>query len=266
MAIELREEMSHKADETKAAALEAVVANVKRLLNDARLLQEGGSAGSALSLAILAFEEAGKGHIIENGWEKPKHARSQHSYRHFMAFVVLQASFTQKYGLDVKGVQSKIAARFADIGLKSGSKVPLAPMSPELRDELRAELLPQFARLSDEQTTLFGIEQRWLTKIAEAVDQGLLEKIRQSGLYLDTDAQLAVTSTPASVARIDAERWIWAATRVLNLLEKGVHCQPYSPLAEMVTAANAGDKDAKRMLEAAKSMALEAKAAVSDPA
>jgi len=48
-----------------------------------------------------------------------------------------------------------------------------------------------------------------------------LEKIRQSGLYLDTDAELAVTSTPTSVARLDAERWIWAATRVLSLLEKG---------------------------------------------
>lgn len=96
--------------------------------------------------------------------------------------------------------------------------------------------------------------------------EGQLEKIRQSRLYLDTDAQLGVTSNPASVARIDAERWIWAATRVLNLLEKGVYCQPYSPVAELVTAANAGDEDAARMLEAAKSMAAEAKAAVSDPA
>lgn len=257
--------MSDKAAEMKAAALEAVVANVKRLLNDARILQEGGSPGSALSLAILAFEEAGKGHIIENAWEKPRHARSHHSYRHFMAFLVLQASFTQKHGLDMKGVQSKIAERFAALGLKPGSKVPLPPMSAELRETLRAELLPQFAQMSDEQKTIFGIEQRWLTKIAEAVHQGQLETIRQSGLYLDTDAQLAVTSNPSSVERIDAERWIWAATRVLALLEKGLYSQPYSPLAELVTAANAGDEDAARVLEAAKSIAAEAKAAVSKP-
>ena len=93
--------MSDQADKTKETAFTAVVANVKRLLNDARCWQASGSAGSALSLAILAFEEAGKGHIIENGWVKPKHARSQHSYRHFMAFMVLQASFTQKYELDM---------------------------------------------------------------------------------------------------------------------------------------------------------------------
>ena len=258
--------MSDKADKMKVAALEAVIANVKRLLCDARLLQHGGSAGSALSLAILAFEEAGKGHIIENGWEKPKHARSQHSYRHFTAFIVLQASFTQKYGLDMRGVQSKIAARFAALNLKPGSKAPLPPMSSELREVLRGELLLQFAHMSDEQRTIFGIEQRWLMKIAEAVRQGQLEKVRQSGLYLDTDPNLTVTSNPASVARIDAERWIWAATRVLNLLEKGVYYQPYSPLAELMTAVNAGDEDAAHVLQVAKSMAAKGHGSSPDPA
>ncbi len=247
--------MHDKAGKTKAPALQAVIANVKRLLNDAQVLQNGGSAGSALSLAILAFEEAGKGHIIENGWQKPKHAPSQHSYRHFMAFTVLQASFTQKYGLEMGGVQSKIAARFEALGLKPGKKEPLPPISPELREALRAELLPQIERMSNEEKAVFGIEQRWLLKIAEAVHHGQLEKIRQSGLYLDTDSQFTVISTPAEVTRLDAERWIWAATRVLNLLEKGTYYQSYSPLAELMSAANAGDEEAARMLEIVKSMA-----------
>ena len=134
-------------------------------------------------------------------------------------------------------------------------------MSPELREALREELIPQFARMTDDQKTVFGIEQRWLSKIAEAVHQGRLEKVRQSGLYLDTDAQLAIVSTPASVARIDAERWIWAATRVLNLLEQGVYYQAYSPLAELVTAANAGDEEAARVLKEAKATVKEAAAA-----
>jgi AbiV family abortive infection protein len=251
--------MTVDANKAKATALEAVVVNVTRLLADARLLQNGGSAGSAISLAILAFEEAGKGHIIENGWEKPRGARSQHSYRHFMAFLVLQASFTQKYQIDMGAVNDKIAARFAALGLKPGNKEPLPPMSSELRDELRADLLPQLDRLSNEQKAVFGIEQRWLTKVADAVHQGQLEKIRQSGLYVDTDAQFAITSTPETIERIDAERWIWAATRVLNLLEKGQYDQPYSPLAELITAANAGDKEAARVLYAAKASAAELK-------
>lgn len=243
----------------KAKALAAIIGNVKRLLGDARTLQESGSAGSAISLAILAFEEAGKGHIIENGWEKPKHARSLHSYRHFMAFLVLQASFTQKYALDMKGVQTKIAARFAALDIKPGSKTPLPPIDPVLREAMRADLLPQFARMTPEEKIIFGIEQRWLGKIALAVQQGQLEKIRQSGLYLDTDAQLTITSTPEAVQRIDAERWIWAATRVLNLLERGTFDQSYSPLAELMTAATNGDREAADLFAAMKTMATEPK-------
>lgn len=246
-------------EKAKAAALEGVVANVKRLLRDARILQENGSAGSALSLSILAFEEAGKGHIVENGWQKPKHIHSLHSFRHLMAFFVLQASFLQKYELDMKGVSDKIAARFTALGHQPGSKEPLPPMSLELREELRTELLPQLSGMSDDQIKVFGIEQRWLSTIFEAVHKGDLEKIRQSGLYLDTNAQLEVTSTPDSVERLDAERWIWAATRVLNLLEKGLYFQPYSPLSELQTAANAGDKAATRILDELTSAHGEAK-------
>ena len=100
--------MNKKVDEAKALALEAVIANVKRLLQDARLLQLSGSAVSSLSLSILAFEEAGKGHIIENGWKKPKQ-KSSHSFRHEMAAFVISASFMQKYELDMKGASSKIS-------------------------------------------------------------------------------------------------------------------------------------------------------------
>ncbi|WP_196222708.1 AbiV family abortive infection protein [Pseudooceanicola algae] len=246
-------------DKAKASALEGVVANVKRLLRDARILQENGSAGSALSLSILAFEEAGKGHIIENGWRKPKHVHSQHRFRHLMAFIVLQASLQQKYELDMKGVSDKIAARFTALGHQPGMKEPLPPMSLELREELRAELLPQLSGMSDDQIKILGIEQRWLSKIFEAVHEGNLEKIRQSGLYLDTNSQLEVTSTPDSVGRLDAERWIWAATRVLNLLEKGLYSQSYSPLSELLTAANAGDQTATRVLDEVTSEHREAK-------
>lgn len=248
--------MSKESVASKKQVLDAVIINVKRLLDDAGLMQEHGSAGSALSLAVLAFEEAGKGHAIEHNWVKPKHMPSHHSFRHFIAFLVLQASFTQKYELNMAGVQKKIAARFKELDIKPGSRTPLPPMSDDLREALREELLPQLANMSDDQKTIFGIEQRWLGKIAEAVKQGQLEKIRQSGLYVDSDAEFAVTSNPVSVTKMEAERWIWAATRVLNLLEGGIFYQPYSPLAELITAANAGDAQAASALAAARGTAL----------
>lgn len=247
--------MIDKVDKTKAAALEAVVANVKRLLHDARLLQLSGSAGSSLSLSILAFEEAGKGHIIENGWKKPKQ-KSSHSFRHEMAAFVISASFMQKYELDLKNVSSKISDSLAAAGIKPGSNEPLPPMTLKLREQLHSELLPQLESMSDEKIQVFGIEQRWLSKVLEAVQHGNLEKIRQSGLYLDTDAQLSVTSTPASVERIDAERWFWAATRALNLLENGAYFQDYSPLSELLAAVDKGDTSAGRVLDEVRSVAV----------
>jgi len=232
----------------KSAALAAIIANAKRLLRDAALLQADGSAGSALSLAILAFEEAGKGHIVEHGWEKPKYARSQHSFRHLMAFSVLHASLAQKYGLDLAGVHGKIAKRFTEAGFRPGGKEPIPPMTSALRDVLRAELLPQFERLSAAQLSELRIEQRWLEKVAAALQGGKLEKIRQSGLYLDTDEQFAITSSPDNVGNLEVERWKWATTRVLNLLEHGQYQQSYSPLSELIGAARGGDKEAIEML------------------
>jgi len=247
--------MIDSVDKAKVAALEAVVANVKRLLQDARLLQLSGSAGSSLSLSILAFEEAGKGHIIENGWKKPKQ-KSSHSFRHEMAAFAISASFMQKYQIDLKGVSCKISDTLAAGGIKPGSKEPLPPISLKLREEIRSELQPQMTDMSDEKIQVFGIEQRWLSKVLEAVQHGNLEKIRQSGLYLDTDAQFSVTSTPASVKRIDAERWFWAATRALNLLESGAYFQEYSPLSELLAAVAEGDKSAGRVLDEVRSMAV----------
>ncbi|WP_420142807.1 AbiV family abortive infection protein [Sphingomonas sp.] len=242
--------MTSPSADTKAEALRAIVANSKRLLRDATLLQASGSPGSALSLAILAYEEAGKGHIVEHGWQKPKHISSHHAHRHFMAFVVLHASFVQKYSLDMTGMSDKIAKRYEEAGVKPGGKTPMPPMTDALRQALRAEIVPQIQRMSDEQQQMMGIEQRWLEKVGKAVQHGGLEKIRQSGLYLDTDAELRITGSPETVERIEVERWLWAATRVLNLLEHGQYDQPYSPLAELVTAAAAGDESARQVLAA----------------
>ena len=122
-------------------------------------------------------------------------------------------------------------------------------MSPKLREWLHSELLSQMQDMTDEKIQILGIEQRWLSKVVKAVQHGNLEKIRQSGLYLDTDADFSVTSTPASIERLDAERWFWAATRALNLLENGAYLQDYSPLSELLAAVDKGDKSAGSVLD-----------------
>jgi AbiV family abortive infection protein len=106
-------------------AVREVIANVKRLIGDAELLLAKGSPASSLSLAILAFEEAGRGHIIELGLKKPKVVHSHHEFRHFVALFVLSASLNQKHQLDMKAVSAKIKARFQNETTKSKSRAEL---------------------------------------------------------------------------------------------------------------------------------------------
>lgn len=73
----------------------------------------------------------------------------------------------------------------------------------------------------------------------------------------DIDTARAITSSPEVVQHIEAERWIWAATRVLDLLEHGAYAQAYSPLAELLAVAHAGDRKAAQVLETVKTLTRE---------
>jgi hypothetical protein len=249
------EEVEHQPGdaEARAGAVRAVIANVKRLISDAETLTSNGSPGSALSLAILAFEEGGKGHIIELNFQKPKTDHTLHEYRHVMAFCMLAVSLTQKYGLDFSEVGKALEGRY--VGLKPGKKFKLPPITDELREQVMAAMGPQLKNLAPAEFLQYGIEMRWLNKIALVVQNGGLEKLRQSGLYLDTDpATLTVTSSPMSIEPLEAQRWVWAATRVLNLLESGIYHQPYSPLSELMEAISRDDEEARSVFEMVRAM------------
>ena len=126
-------------------------------------------------------------------------------------------------------------------------------MEDALRTELRSEIIPQLQKMDNEEFQNFVIECRWLGKIADIVQNGGLEKLRQSGLYLDTHPDFSIAASPMSVEPVEAQRWIWAATRVLNLLESGAFRQPYSPLSELLAAVASGDDKAMEILEIVRS-------------
>lgn len=239
----------------RTKAVGEVIANVKRLITDAELLLSSGSPGSSLSLAILAFKEAGKGHVIELALNKRKVVHSHHEFRHFVALFVLSASLNQKYQLDMKAVPARIQARLPKEMVRSKARFELPPMDDALRAELRTEIIPQLQKMNDEEFQNFMIESRWMTKVAAIVHNGGLEKLRQSGLYLDTHPDFSIASSPMSIEPLEAHRWIWAASRVLNLLESGTFYQPYSPLSELLAAAAGGDDKATEVLEIVKSRA-----------
>jgi hypothetical protein len=217
----------------KSKALESIIKNVKRLLNDAEILLEHGSMGSSLSLAILAFEEAGKGHIIEFSYKKPKGVKI-HPFRHQIAHLVIVMSFIQKYELHGTDIKDIILSYFANLPEDALSKLNPLSMPETLRNDIRKSLQPSFSQMDLTSQIILKFESIWLKSITEDVGKEKVEALRQSGLYCDINETYTVTSSPLNVQKAQAARWIWAAHTALNLLENGMYYQPYGPLATYI--------------------------------
>lgn len=213
------------------------VANCKRLLNDAHILLEHGSPGSAMSLAILAFEEAGKGHDHELSLNKTKKIPSWHQYRHVVAAFVLTASWCQKYGLQppelTPRMQELLSEGFADT--KTLSKWAAKPMPEELRQLMREALTPSLDALDGDLKIIATAELLWVKKIINAAARGQIETLRQSGMYVDLGKDEEI-SDPSSVTGRDAYYWIRVAERTLLILEHGDFASPYGELATEMEA------------------------------
>lgn len=210
----------------------AILANCKRLLDDAKALLDAGSAGSALALAIMAIEEIGKGHQLELATSKGKSTPSWHQYRQFLASFVLMASLFQKYGLPQPqfpdGIRQRIEERWANA--RTMREVVALPISDDLRKDVAELTKPLLDSLDHDSIFILRIELAWNNKILMAAASGRLEALRQSGLYLD-HVEGHVSSDPSAVLRQDAYRWIRVAERALLLLEHGNFRAPYGELA-----------------------------------
>lgn len=220
--------------------LRSVIQNCRRLIKDAELLLENGSAGSALSLAIMAFEEAGKGHSHELD---AKHHRkrgkipSSHQFRHVISAIVLWASLHQKHGLQspefTEEQREKIAARYD--AASSFSEFASSPAPDEVRSIIGRQIFEKLDALPKDQRTIAYVEINWLRKIAKASATGEVERLRQKGFYVDFDER-NLLSRPMEVTKREADAWIWTAKRAVNLLAFGIYYQPYSELAALLEA------------------------------
>lgn len=218
--------------------LRSVIQNCQRLISDAELLLEKGSAGSALSLAIMAFEEAGKGHSHEldaKHHRKKSKIRSSHHFRHRMCSIVLVASLHQKYGLGFSEFtdehRERIKARYD--AAENFSDFASSPAPDEVRQIIGEQLFARIDALPDDQRTVAYVEMNWLRKIVKASAIGKVERLRQKGFYVDFDEH-DLLSRPSEVTKSEAYTWIWTAKRAVNLLAFGIYYQPYSELAALL--------------------------------
>jgi nucleotide-binding universal stress UspA family protein len=183
-------------------------------------------------LAILAFEEAGKGHRYELDIEKSKRARTWHIFRQIIAAFVLNTSFAQKYGLTSRIISPKLQKLMEDRW--KDTKVDFeSPIPEEIRQEMREALLPDMRSLSDDQLLVASVEGRWVKKILIAAASEKVEILRQQGMYVDLDGN-RVVSEPSKVALEEAVHWIRIAERVVKILEFGDYQAPYGELAAVL--------------------------------
>lgn len=219
-------------EDTSSIAVSAIIANCKRLIADAELLIGRGSHGSAMSLAILAFEEAGKGHREELGWTKTKRTPSWHQFRQIVASVVLLRAVLEKYKINLGKIPEQVATelRARLESAKTVSDIFRQPLPDELRNVLAEAQKPALEHLSGDQAAIAELELRYVRLIAESAAKGEIEETRQRGMYVDV-TESKVTSDPAEVGLHEVYRWIFAAKRTLLLLETGDYSAPFSPLA-----------------------------------
>lgn len=215
----------------------AIIANVERLLSDAYVLLENGSAGSALSTAILAFEEAGKGHRLELDLEKSKRTPSWHHFRQVVAAFVVFASLFQKYDLKPPLLDSKALELLKDrwSGKKRLDEMTEEPVPEEFRSAVIKAGVEGLDILTEDQRTIFMSELRWVKKVFLSAAAGLIEKERQSGMYVDVDEDVVV-SDPAAIRKERAYYWIRVAERKLKILRDGEFREPYGELSAFLEA------------------------------
>lgn len=237
----------------------AIIANVERLLSDAYLLLEHGSAGSALSTAILAFEEAGKGHRLELDLEKSKRTPSWHHFRQVVAAFVLFASLFQKYGLKPPQLNAKarelVEERWS--GNKRLDELTQEPVPEEFRDAVLEAGVEGLDVMTNDQRTIFLSELRWVKRIFFAAAAGLIEKERQSGMYVDV-GEAVVVSDPAAIRKERAYYWIRVTERTLRILRDGEYREPYGELSAYLEAQDKPLPQGKDLVKALESLRTEA--------
>ena len=175
--------------------------NARRLLADAELVFKEGSHQTALSLAILAIEEVGK--FFQLKWENdggkplppspmrgPKAHRSEQAAvgSFYAAEVSIEAvkEFVRKIGFpdDDQTVQHFLTA----IHLPDEK-------AQQAHEKVVAFIAERMA--NDEKSRLMRFAQR-----------GLIDRLKQQGLYVDIDRDGKVVSSPTSITRGVALEWL----------------------------------------------------------
>ena len=175
--------------------------NARRLLADAELVFKEGSHQTALSLAILAIEEVGK--FFQLKWEDdggkplpPSPMRGPKAHRSKQATV---GSF---YAAEVSIEAVKEFVR----------KIGFPDDDQTVQHFLTAIHLPdEKAQQAQEKVVAFVAERMAndeKSRLMRFAHRGLIDRLKQQGLYVDIDRDGKVVSSPTSITRGVALEWL----------------------------------------------------------
>lgn len=197
--------------------LNLIYENSIRLLHDAELLLENGRYPTATTIAILAIEEAGKFIIkrqklafnISNTEKyrithKRKHSPLGEFYWEWGVYEVFTQEF-EKFKLFLE--ENKNDDLYKQIQNKSGG---------EAVEFMKAIMFETPEEVENYVRTNFRYKEK--LNLIEDADSGEIERIRQSGIYLDIDEHYNPLNIPANIDKGQASEWVEQARVTISYM------------------------------------------------
>jgi AbiV family abortive infection protein len=203
-----------KSQAIKHLGLVELLSNAERLLDDAKVLRKSRKYASAVGLAVLSLEEAGKLVMRVGGLGPPRRppiqgrARS-HKLKQKMAASALIASMANA---DVDSILKEFGY--------TRTWVPIDPKNPNMDDEF-IKTADFFAKITDEEyaSKLRDlVSEKHQTRIIIQLCRGDFDGLKQSAFYVDIDDENSTVSVP-SIDRETTDRVLRIASRTITMLK-----------------------------------------------
>jgi AbiV family abortive infection protein len=203
--------------------LAELLANAERLLEDAKVLRKSRKYASAVGLAVLSLEEAGKLVMRIGGLGPPGRPPIQgqarlHKLKQRMAASALIASMANG---DVDNVLKELAY--------TRTWVKIDPNKANSDDEYM-KTADIFAKITDDEyaSKLQDlISEKHQARIIIQLSRGDFDELKQSALYVDIDDKNYTVSVP-SIDRETTDRVLRIASRTITMLKRFVLTTPES--------------------------------------
>ncbi|MCH8846557.1 MAG: AbiV family abortive infection protein [Proteobacteria bacterium] len=197
-------------------SIQSIELNAKRLLEDAKLLQENGRYKTSFSISILSIEEAGKACLLKwgkDGYLNEKLKRKdilnhKNKQKIFSTFVFID-SFLRAI-LELCDDEEWMSKVFNEYKVDKNGQNPAKHILKELTKEENKNYFELVCKKAGEKAHSLSI----------TVESGGLDWLKQSGFYIDIDENLELVKAQQEFSIEDASEIIEFAERSISMIHK----------------------------------------------